>query len=60
MIDTNATTVHTVQLSSVQLDVIVEALSDHAEACRVNGPTPELNKLIDALDAQINSDFAEA
>ena len=47
------------QLSSAQLDVIVEALSGYAEACRVNGPTPELNKLIDALDARINSDFAE-
>ena len=60
MIDTNAITVHTVQLSSAQLDVIVEALSGYAEACRVNGATPELNKLIDALDVRINSDFAEA
>ena len=60
MIDTNATTVHTVQISSAQIDVIVEALSGYAEACRVNGPTPELNKLIDALDVRINSDFAEA
>ena len=34
MIDTNATNIHTVQLSSVQLDVIVEALSGYADARR--------------------------
>jgi hypothetical protein len=34
MIDTNAITVHTVQLSSAQIDVIVEALSGYADARR--------------------------
>lgn len=59
MIDTPASTIHTIKLTSAQVNVIVEALSEHARHLRADGPTPELNELIDNLDAFINDDFAE-
>lgn len=60
MIDTSAATFHEIQLSSAQINLLVDALIDRAELLRADGtPTPELNALVDALDSHINSDFHE-
>jgi hypothetical protein len=60
MIDASTSKTHVVTLTSAKVNAIVEALTDRAQLLRAAGErTPELNDLIDDLDALINADLSE-
>jgi hypothetical protein len=61
MIDASTSNIHVVALTNAEVIAIVDALITQADERRAAGElTPELNDLIDGLDALINADLSEA